>query len=125
MTEQHREDEELEVEDFDVAASYPPMLFGLPHKLTITLLAAATFPIFFYQPASWIKGLMGDAIILGLTVAVWTSAKIMLRDDYHGWDNFVAYLRLDCLCLDTKEWSGARLASLPIRSSFRCGAYDA
>lgn len=125
MAEQHQQDDELEAEDFDVAASYPAMLFGLPYTLTVFLLFLCMMGIFFYQPASWIKGLAGDAIIIALTVAVWTSAKVMLKDDYHGWDNWLAYVRLDCLCLDTKEWGGAHLASLPVRSLYRCGAYDA
>lgn len=115
----------MEPEDFDMAASRPAMLFGLPHSLTVTLLAASALFLFFYQPQSWIKGLMGDAIFLGLTGAVWSSAKVMLRNDYHGWDNFIAYLRLDFRCLDTKEWGGARIASFPLRSPYRCGAYDA
>ena len=125
MAEQQRQDEDLDVEDFDLAASRPAMLFGLPHSLSATLLGVSALFLFFYDPGNWIRGLMGDAIFLGFIAMIWTTAKVMLRSDYHGWDNFLAYMRLDFWCLDTKEWGGARVASLPLRSLYRCGAYDA
>ena len=59
---------------------------------------------------------------VGLIGMVWSAAKVLLRNDYHGWDNFVAWVRLDARCLDTAEWGGARLASLPLRSSYRAEA---
>ena len=125
MNEQHRQDEELDVEQFDMAGTRPAMLFGLPLTLSVSLLAVSMMFLFFYDVKDWMLNLMGDIIFIGCIAMIWATARIMLRSDYHGWDNFLAYLRLDFRCLDTKEWGGARIASLPLRSPYRCGAYDA
>ena len=56
-------------------------------------------------------------LAVGLVGTIWSAAKILLRTDYHGWDNVIAWVRLDARCLDTAEWGGARLASLPLCQS--------
>ena len=44
----------------------------------------------------------------------------MLRQDYHAWDIWTTWLMLDARMLDTREWGGAHLSSLPLRSVYRC-----
>ena len=72
--------------------------------------------------ATIVNDLIADAVVAGALGMVWTGAKVLLRTDYHGWDNFIAWCRLDARCLDTREWDGARLASFPLRSPYRSGA---
>lgn len=108
-----------------MAATRPPMTLGLPHTLSVSLLTAGLLFILVYDTGNEIGDLMADALAVGAIGTVWSAAKVMLRTDYHGWDNFVAWVRLDARCLDTAEWGGARLASFPLRSPYRGGASDA
>lgn len=108
-----------------MAATRPPMTLGLPHTLSVSLLTAGLLFILVYDTGNEIGDLMADALAVGAIGTVWSAAKVMLRTDYHGWDNFVAWVRLDARCLDTAEWGGARLASFPLRSPYRSGASDA
>lgn len=103
-----------------MAATRPPMTFGLPHTLCASLLAAGMFFISLYDTGHVYGDLVGDAIFIGLIAMVWSVAKVLLRSDYHGWDIFVAWIRLDARFLDTAENGGARLAALPLRSVYRC-----
>jgi len=116
------QDEPLEEEEFDMAATRPPMTLGLPHTLSISLIAAALMFFLLYSTGNQVNDAVADVLAVGLIGMVWSAAKILLRTDYHGWDNFIAWVRLDGRCLDTAEWGGARLASLPLRSSYRAEA---
>ena len=122
---EHQHDDLLEEESFDMAATRPALLFGLPHSLSCSILALGLLVVMFYDTNNQVNDLIVDAVIVGALGMLWSTARIMLRSDYHGWDNFLAYLRLDFRCLDTKEWGGARVASMPLRSIYRCGASDA
>jgi type IV secretory pathway VirB3-like protein len=62
-----------------------------------------------------------DVVWVGAIAMIWSAAKIMLRADYHGWDVFLSWVRLDARFLDTREWGGAHLSSLPLSSPYRCG----
>lgn len=117
------QDEPLEEEEFDMAATRPPMTLGLPHTLSVSLIAAALMFFLLYNTGNQVNDAVADVLAVGLIGMVWSAAKVLLRTDYHGWDNFIAWLRLDARCLDTAEWGGARLASLPLRSSYRAEAY--
>ena len=121
MTDQ---DELLEEEEFDMAATRPPVTLGLPHTLSMTLLAAGILFFLAYSTGNQVNDLVADAVALGVLGMLWSMAKVMLRTDFHGWDNFVAWVRLDARCLDTADWGGARLASLPLRSLYRSEASD-
>ena len=121
MTDQ---DELLEEEEFDMAATRPPVTLGLPHTLSMTLLAAGILFFLAYSTGNQVNDLIADAVALGVLGMLWSMAKVMLRTDFHGWDNFVAWIRLDARCLDTADWGGARLASLPLRSPYRSEASD-
>ena len=123
MREQH--DEPLEEEEFDIAATRPPLLFGLPYSLSGSLLFVGMMFLMLHGSGDWVQDLTGDAVAIGAVGMVWSAAKVMLRADYHGWDIFVAWASLDARCLDTREWGGARLASFPLRSIFRTGGGDA
>lgn len=112
-------DEPLEEEAFDVAATRPPMMLGLPHTLAASLLFAGTLFVIGYGTGDVLNDLVADAVAVGALAMVWSAAKVLLRTDYHGWDNFIHWCRLDMWCLDTAEWGGARLASLPLRSPYR------
>ena len=125
MAERHLQDEPLDEEAFDMAGTRPPMLFGLPHTLAVSLMAAGMLFVILYDTHSTLRDLIADAIALGTLGMVWSTAKLLLRSDYHGWDNFLSWCRLDLRCLDTREWGGSRVASLPLRSVYRCGADDA
>ena len=114
------QDADLDEEPFDMAATRPPMTMGLPHTLSVTLLFVGVLFVMLYGTGDLTQDLTGDAIAIGVIGMVWSAAKLMLRDDYHGWDNFVAWLRLDARCLDTKQWGGAHLSSFPQGSPFRC-----
>ena len=121
MTDQ---DEPLEDEEFDMAATRPPMTLGLPHTLSISLLACGVLFFLAYNIGNQVNDLVADVVALGVLGMVWSAAKVLLRTDFHGWDNFVAWCRLDARCLDTADWGGARLASAPLRSSYRSEASD-
>lgn len=123
MHEQH--DEPLEEVEFDIAATRPALLLGLPYTLASTLLFVGMVFLMFYDTGNWIDDLIADAVALGGIAMLWSAAKIMLRTDYHGWDIFVAWLMLDARCLDTREWGGAHLSSFPLRSIYRTGGPDA
>ena len=118
------QDEPLEAEEFDMAATRPPLTLGLPHTLSISLIAAALMFFLVYSTGNQVNDAVADALAVGLVAMIWSAAKILLRTDYHGWDNFIAWVRLDARCLDTAEWGGARLASFPLRSSYRAEASD-
>ena len=116
------QDEPLEEEEFDMAATRPPMTLGLPHTLSISLITTGLMFFLLYSTGNQVNDIVADVVAVGLIGMVWSAAKVMLRTDYHGWDNFVAWVRLDFRCLDTAEWGGARLASLPLRSRYRSQA---
>ncbi len=118
------QDELLDEVDFDMAATRPPMTLGLPHTLAVSLMAVGVLFFLAYNTGNQVNDAIADALALGLIGMVWSAAKVLLRTDYHGWGNFIAWCRLDARCLDTAEWGGARLASLPLRSSYRAEAYD-
>jgi len=118
------QDEPLEEEEFDMAATRPPMTLGLPHTLSISLITTALMFFLLYSTGNQVNDAVADVLAVGLIGMVWSAAKILLRTDYHGWDNFIAWVRLDGLCLDTAEWGGARLASFPLRSAYRSLASD-
>jgi type IV secretory pathway VirB3-like protein len=110
----------LDEEDFDMAATRPPLTLGLPHTLAVTLLGAGMLGLMAYDTGDLVGDLIFDGVLLGAIGMFWSAAKIMLRSDYHGWDIFVAWIKLDARCLDTKEWGGAHLSSLPLHSIYRC-----
>lgn len=116
------QDEPLDEVDFDLAATRPALLLGLPYTLAASLLLVGMYFVMFWGDGhDWVKDLREQAIGLAALGAVWSAAKIMLRQDYHGWDIFVAWLMLDARCLDTAEWGGAHLSSFPLRSIYRTG----
>ena len=117
------QDELLDEVEFDMAATRPPLTFGLPHTLSISLIACSLLFFLLYNTGNQVNDAVADALAVGLIGTVWSTAKVLLRTDYHGWDNFVAWVRLDARCLDTAEWGGARLASLPLRSAYRAEAH--
>jgi len=98
----------LDEEAFDMAATRPPLTLGLPHTLTCTLLIAGMVGLFAYDTGDLIGDTIFDAVWIGGIAMFWSAAKIMLRTDCHDWDIFVAWARLDARCLDTKEWGGAQ-----------------
>jgi type IV secretory pathway VirB3-like protein len=114
------QDQPLDEEAFDMAATRPALTFGLPHTLSAVLLLAGIVGIFVLETDDFVTSIISDAIWVGAIGMAWSAAKIMLRSDYHGWDIFLAWLRLDARFLDTKEWGGAHLSSLPLRSIYRC-----
>lgn len=113
----------LEEEAFDLAATRPPLTLGLPHTLAVTLLTAGLLGLMAYDTTDIEMDLIADGIVIGTVAMIWSMAKIMLRSDYHGWDIFVAWLRLDARFPNTREWGGAHLSSLPVRSIYRCAVH--
>lgn len=107
-----------------MAATRPPLTLGVPHTLFCMLLLVGVLPIMAVDTGSMVNDLIFDAIWAGGVFMTWSAAKIMLRTDYHGWDIFVAWVRLDARFLDTKEWGGAHLSSFPTQSIYRCGALN-
>lgn len=103
-----------------MAATRPPLTFGLPHTLCALLLLAAIVGLFLVDTGDFMTDTIFDGVWVGTIGMVWTAAKIMLRADYHGWDIFLSWARLDACFLDTKEWGGAHMSSLPLRSIYRC-----
>jgi type IV secretory pathway VirB3-like protein len=120
--EMQQPDEPLDEEEFDMAAMRPAMLLGLPYNLSACLLFVGVMFVLVWHMGSEITDMIADVIALSGIAMLWSAAKIMLRIDYHGWDNFLAWMRLDCWCLDTREWGGARVASFPLRSVYRAEA---
>jgi len=110
----------LDEEAFDLAATRPPLTLGLPHTLAVTLIAAGMLGLMAYDTSDLVNDLIFDAVLIGGIAMVWSAAKITLRSDYHGWDIFVAWVFLDARCLDTKEWGGAHISSFPLHSIYRC-----
>lgn len=113
----------LEEEAFDLAATRPPLTMGLPHTLAVTLLTAGLLGLMVYDTTDLEMDLIADGIVIGSVAMIWSMAKIMLRSDYHGWDIFVSWLRLDARVPNTSEWGGAHLSSLPVRSIYRCAVH--
>jgi type IV secretory pathway VirB3-like protein len=118
-----QEQQPLDDEEFDMAATRPPLTLGLPHTLSVTLIAAGLLGLMAYDTGDLIRDLIFDAVLIGGIAMVWSAAKIMLRADYHGWDIFCAWVLLDGRFLDTSEWGGAHLSSLPLRSIYRCEVF--
>ena len=116
------QDVALDEEAFDMAATRPPMTLGLPHTLSVSLLLGGVLFLMFYSTGSLVYDTIGDAVFIGAVAMLWSTAKVLLRADYHGWSNFVAWIRLDARCLDTKEWGGAHLSAAPLRSIYRSEA---
>ena len=114
----------LESEAFDMAATRPPLTLGLPHTLSVSLIAAGLLFLMLYDTGDFINDLIADAIFIGGIAMLWSAAKIMLRTDYHGWDIFVAWLRLDARLLDSRDWGGAHLSSFPLRSIYRAEVHN-
>lgn len=114
----------LDEEAFDMAATRPPLTLGLPHTLSVTLLAAGMLALMVYDTNDIVNDLIFDAVLVGGIAMFWSAAKIMLRSDYHGWDIFVAWARLDARFLDTRDWGGPHLSSFPLHSIYRCEVYD-
>ncbi len=120
------QDEPLEEVDFDLAATRPPPLFGLPYTLAASLLLVGMYFVMFWGNGhDLLKDLREQAIGLIALGALWSVAKVMLRQDCHGWDIFIAWLMLDARCLDADEWGGAHLSSFPLRSLYRTGGRHA
>lgn len=103
-----------------MAATRPPLTFGLPHTLTAILLLAGVLGLFVVDTGDFKADTIFDVVWVGFIGMIWSAAKIMLRQDYHGWDIFLSWLRLDARLFDTSEWGGSHLASLPLRSVYRC-----
>lgn len=118
-------EEPLDEEPFDMAATRPPLTLGLPHSLSVSLLACGLLFLMLYSTGDAVRDLIGDAVVIGGIAMVWSAAKLMLRNDYHGWGNFVAWVALDARILDTADWGGTHLSSYPLRSIYRAGAYHA
>lgn len=107
-----------------MAATRPPLTFGLPHTLAATLLLGGILGLFACDTGSFSTDTIFDVVWIGGDAMIWSAAKIMLRTDYHGWDIFISWARLDFRFLDTKEWGGAHLSSLPLRSIYRSGVFS-
>ena len=118
------QDVPLDPETFDMAATRPPMTLGLPHTLSVSLLAAGLLFLMLYGTGDLVWDTIGDAVFIGALAMVWSAARIVLRADYHGFDILVAWLRLDARFLDTAESGGARLTAFPLRSVYSCSMHD-
>ena len=112
-------DEPLDVEEFDAAACRPELLCGLPYNLAALIGVAGIGFVMVWDTGQEINDLIADAVVVIGLGMIGATARIMLARDYHGWHNFLAWLRLDVCCLDTREHGGARLATLPLRSRYR------
>lgn len=119
------QDVPLDSEPFDMAATRPALTLGLPHTLSASLLFFGLLFLMLYHTGNMVDDTIGDVVGVGADAMVWSAAKVMLRADYHGWGNFIAWVRRDARCLDTAEWGGARLSPFPLRSIYRCEARDA
>jgi type IV secretory pathway VirB3-like protein len=117
---EQQEQHPLDEEDFDLAATRPPMTMGLPHTLSVTLLTAGMLFLCLFDTGDMVNDLIADAVFCGGLAMVWSTAKILLRTDYHGWDIFLAWCRLDARLLDTTDWGGAHISSFPLQSIYRC-----
>ena len=117
-------DEPLDVEEFDAAACRPDLLCGLPYNLAVIISAAGVGFVMLWDTGDQVNDLIADAVVVIALLMVGSTARIMLRLDYHGWGNFLAWIRLDFCCLDTREHGGARLATLPLRSAYRMTEVD-
>lgn len=117
------EEQLLEEESFDMAATRPALTFGLPHTLAAMLMLATMAGLYVVDTGDFKTDTIFDVVWVGGIVMLWTAAKTMLRSDYHGWDIFLLWLRLDGRLLDTKDWGGAHLSSFPLRSIYRCAVH--
>ena len=118
------QEQPLDEEAFDMAATRPPLTFGLPHTLCACLLFVGIFGLFLVgDPDDFKNEIIYDSIWVGFLGMIWSGAKIVLRADYHGWDIFLSWVRLDARFLDTKEWGGAHLSSFPLNSMYCCAWY--
>lgn len=106
---------------FDLPATRPVLLFGVPYNLAVTIGAIGAMFWVVWDTGAVLSDLTADAMIIGVLAAVWSTAAIVLQSDPHGWGCFLAWLRLDARCLDTRDWGGAHVSALPLRSLYRTG----
>lgn len=117
------QDAALEEEDFDMAASRPPLMFGLPYMMSCFLMLCAALFVMLYSSGGILRTCVGDVVGLGAILMFGSACRALLRNDFHGWGNFVSWVRLDARALDSRDCGGARLSSFPVRSPYRCGAH--
>lgn len=111
-------DVELDEEDIEGGATRPPMWLGLPRKLSALLGGIGAESLIIFSDLTWQAGSVA-AIAM-----VWGAARLLVSRDYHGFDNFLAWLSLDARCLEVREWGGARLSSFPLRPRFHGSSSD-
>jgi type IV secretion system protein VirB3 len=100
---------QLEEVTIEEAATRPPMFMGLPRKLSSLLLCIGS--VLFVVTASW----TWEVIEIGGIAIIWFSIKPLVATDYHGFDIFLVWLRLDAMSLDRREWRGTRATPFPLR----------
>ncbi len=100
--------EEVVIEE---AATRPPMMpvVRLPLTLGAALLAAGA--ILFVL----ISSTKGEIIVVAVDAMICFSIRPLVAVDYHGFDIFIVWLRLDFCCFDTRVWGGTRVAPFPLR----------
>lgn len=86
------------------------MFMGLPRKLSSLLLALGALMFVVTDAWRW------QAIEIGGIAIIWISIKPLVATDYHGFDIFLTWLRLDATCLDRREWGGTRVSPFPLRT---------
>lgn len=96
-------------EEIEAAATRPPMLLGLPRKLSSLLLCIAT--LCWILIAGWIH-LAVSWVAIGI---IWAGIKPLVAMDYWGFDILLTWLRTSARAMDVREWGGVRAASFPLR----------
>ena len=100
--------EQLVTVEIEEAATRPPMFMGLiPAKIAGLLFLIGTLALILTDPYRW------EAAELVAIAMIFFGIKPLVARDYHGFDNFTVWVRLDFLCLDTHHWGGTRLSTFP------------
>lgn len=102
------------------AATRPPMMpfCGLPLKLGLLLFAIGAILVVLIS--SW----KGEAIVVGTDLIIIAALRPLVARDLNGFDIWLAWLRLDVACFDTKAWGGASVSPNPIRETEFFGMSD-
>ncbi len=97
--------EDLETDTLYLAATRPPVLFGVPLTLFVLLLMLAGF----------IVVLMKNPLYLAVMGPLWLAARAVVSRDYKAVGVLFLYFRTAGRSVDNKRWGGASVTPFPIR----------
>lgn len=97
--------EELETDTLYLAATRPPLIFGVP-------LVVCGFLIIM---TGLVVVLMRNPLYLASVIPVWLGARVLVARDYNAMGVVYLYLKTAGRSVDSPRWGGASVTPFPIR----------